>query len=197
MSDGKHIEICDKETHQKLDRLPNDYTPCPTCGAKPVWGTVTLIGGDKWSVIDRWERDLSVSVSDCYTHVGIDPAGGQSWTSSYIIDSVKHIRGNIKINLSLPEYNPCDFPRPKLSRPQGDFNGVPYFVNQYLCEVKHVRFRRNHRKTRINKKWHKKYGAITRCVANPKEIKGMGFFMCPCRERELKEAIKNPTLPTV
>lgn len=226
MSDGKHIEICDKTTHQNLDRLPYDYTPCPTCGAKPVWDSITMIGGDKWPIIDRWECENKIEsrtdgspredlesyyeqikkatvftnppdASNCYMSICTDLAAGRDWSTSYIIDSVKHIRENIQINLSLPEYNPCDFPRPKLNRPQGDFNGIPYFVNQYLCEVKHVRFRLNHRKARINKKWHKKYGAISRCESNPVEMLNGTIIMCPCRERELKESIKNQTPLTV
>lgn len=108
---------------------------------------------------------------------GTDPAAGRDWSASNIIDSVRKIRGLM--------------PRPiKL-----DYGKI--IVNQSLCMKTFIRFSRNHRKARINKKWHKKYGAITRCVANPVEIKGMGFFMCPCRERELKESIKNPMLPTV
>lgn len=42
-----------------------------------------------------------------------------------------------------------------------DLFSIPIIVNQYACEgPKFLRWRKSHRRSRINKKWHKKYGAI-------------------------------------
>lgn len=41
------------------------------------------------------------------------------------------------------------------------FHGIPVKVNEYACELTtFLRWKKNHKKSRINKKWHKRYGAV-------------------------------------
>lgn len=221
MSDGKHTEICDEQTHQKLDRNWWDYTPCPKCGAEPVWDSQTLACGDEWPLLIKWAKPEIVTswtnptanpledlksyrdkiMNDCMKFTEIptkflnghfncddlsvfrtDPAAGRDWTASNIIDSVKRIRGDTPHITAFED---------SIRAARSEILGaLKINISNYLCNVQHVRFRRNHRKARVNKKWHKKYGSITRCVANAFQIEGMGLVMCPCRKRELDEAIK-------
>ena len=62
-------------------------------------------------------------------------------------------------------------------------------VNRYLCNGgKFVRWKRSHRKSRINKKWHKRYGMIlSKCSGVCYEVQGIGMVMCPCVEAQLKK----------
>jgi hypothetical protein len=48
--------------------------------------------------------------------------------------------------------------------------GIPIIVDRYICKPEFIRWRRKHRKARINKKWRKKYGAVIAC-------KGVGYEM--------------------
>lgn len=57
---------------------------------------------------------------------------------------------------------------------------TPIHVSDYMCKTEFVRWRKNHRKSRINKKWHKRYGAIARCKGVAYNVAGMGIVMCPC-----------------
>lgn len=64
--------------------------------------------------------------------------------------------------------------------------GIPFYVDQTLCQVKFVRWRRNHRKSRINKKWHKKYGFIAECGGYGFHMDGMGMYVCPCMANQIR-----------
>jgi len=81
--------------------------------------------------------------------------------------------------------------------------GMPVYVNKHLCQMVFVRWRRSHRKSRINKKWQKKYGAVCVCSGHgyvmkmqepPRRVPG-GVFIpegkelliaCPCLVRQLE-----------
>lgn len=55
------------------------------------------------------------------------------------------------------------------------------YVSTFLCERPFLRWARPHRKTRIAKKWRKKYGAIFgRCPGKAFQLLGMGMVVCPC-----------------
>lgn len=63
-------------------------------------------------------------------------------------------------------------------------------VDKYLCQVTFIRFKKSHRKSRINKKWHKRYGIITACV-NDKAFKvGNKILVCPCMFEKMKKGLK-------
>lgn len=210
MSDGKHTEICDEQTHQKLDRNWWDYTPCPKCGAEPVWDSQTLACGDEWPLLIKWAKPEIVTswanptanpledlksyrdkiLNDCLNFTTIppkflngnfncdkpqgyttmDPAAGRDWTASNIIDSVRRIRE------MMPQ------------RIQTDIGKI--IVSKSLCIRMFIGYKRNHRKARINKKWHKRYGMKTKCEVEICEMNNGSLVMCPCRKRELDEAIK-------
>lgn len=79
------------------------------------------------------------------------------------------------------------FPKPKSiwddvlkMEPMFEPFGLRVYVAAELCRMEFVRWRKSHRKSRINKKWHKKYGAIHRC-ANTEGIRmGDSLHVCPC-----------------
>lgn len=52
-------------------------------------------------------------------------------------------------------------------------------VDRHLCQVEFVRWRRQHRKARINKKWQKRYGAIYAC-SGVAWCLGHLYLLCPC-----------------
>lgn len=65
--------------------------------------------------------------------------------------------------------------------------GTPVYINEWLCETKFVRWRKSHRKARINKKWHKKYGAIySHCVGRGYQMGGK-LILCPCMAAALRK----------
>ncbi len=68
--------------------------------------------------------------------------------------------------------------------------GIPVYANSLLCDGgKFLRWRKNHRKSRINKKWHKKYGfEVTQC-SNPAFRVGDKLIVCPHAMRELEKTI--------
>ena len=41
--------------------------------------------------------------------------------------------------------------------------GIRVYVDPFLCQNDEIRQRRTNRKSRINKKWRKKYGLVTIC----------------------------------
>lgn len=60
-----------------------------------------------------------------------------------------------------------------------------------LCEVpSFVRWKRNHRKSRINKKWHKRYGAEMKYCKGVAYRVGREFFVCPCMNELLKKELE-------
>lgn len=65
-------------------------------------------------------------------------------------------------------------------------SGMPVYVESHLCRPHFVRFRKNHRKARINRKWHKKYGAITRCDGHAYQVLNR-LIVCPCSMRKMRE----------
>ncbi len=69
--------------------------------------------------------------------------------------------------------------------------GMKIVVNRYLCKVEFVRWRKSHRKSRINKKWHKKYGAIWRCKGMCFNLQGHTLVMCPCTHAEMMKVVKD------
>lgn len=62
-----------------------------------------------------------------------------------------------------------------------NFAGLNVMVSHYLCEPpRFLRWRRNHRKSRINKKWHKRYGAVySACPGKAYQLGGR-LMVCPC-----------------
>ena len=66
--------------------------------------------------------------------------------------------------------------------------GLKMLTSQYMCETPaFIRWKRNHRKSRINKKWHKKYGAVmSKCKGVAWQI-GMNLYTCPCMTAALKK----------
>lgn len=66
--------------------------------------------------------------------------------------------------------------------------GLRVTVQRHLCQTKFLRWARTHRRSRINKKWRKKYGpVIAPCPGFAFEIAGMGLLVCPCVAAKLKE----------
>jgi len=64
--------------------------------------------------------------------------------------------------------------------------GFQIYINPSLCQVQFIRWRKNHKKSRINKKWHKRYGFISKCV-NEKAFKmGNNLYLCPCLYEKMK-----------
>ena len=65
-------------------------------------------------------------------------------------------------------------------------NGMPLRVDRYLCDPpRFIRWKRNHRKARINKKWHKKYGAVyAYCQGKGYQVGGQ-LVVCPCMKAQL------------
>jgi hypothetical protein len=59
---------------------------------------------------------------------------------------------------------------------------VRFTVSMYLCDSPvFLRWKKNHRKSRINKKWHKKYGAVYKpCPGKAYRMRGFGIVVCPC-----------------
>lgn len=68
--------------------------------------------------------------------------------------------------------------------------GFKVIQSIHLCRPEFVRWCKNHRKKRINKKWHKKYGAIYACKGHAYQVAGVGVVACPCilsKLRKLRE----------
>ena len=61
-------------------------------------------------------------------------------------------------------------------------------VNRNLCQMEFAGWRKNHRKSRINKKWHKKYGPLLRCRGHAYRL-GAQVVCCPCVERVLRNEL--------
>ncbi len=76
------------------------------------------------------------------------------------------------------------------------FHGFELTVDPHLCQVTFVRWRKNHRKARINKKWHKKYGYVSECKQDS-VYQVMGRLIgCPCMIAKLRQQIPIP-FPTM
>lgn len=71
--------------------------------------------------------------------------------------------------------------------------GVPVTVDRHLCKIEFLRWARTHRKSRIAKKWRKRYGAVY------SECPGVGYEMglfkftrrlvvCPCAHAKIIRA---------
>lgn len=58
-------------------------------------------------------------------------------------------------------------------------DGIPLTIDYQLCQLEFVGWKKNHRKARINKKWHKKYGPILRCKGHVFRV-GSKIVCCPC-----------------
>lgn len=71
------------------------------------------------------------------------------------------------------------------------FPQIKVILINYICDSpKFIKYKKNHRKSRINKKWHKKYGAIyEECQGKAYEVFGE-FYCCPHYKAKLEEAIK-------
>lgn len=52
-------------------------------------------------------------------------------------------------------------------------------ITAFPCNMEFVRWRRRHRKRRIDNKWRKKYGAVQRCK-NVTVRAGNTIFTCQC-----------------
>lgn len=61
-------------------------------------------------------------------------------------------------------------------------------VTRFLCERPYLGQARTHRKSRINKKWRKRYGIkLGPCPGKEFSVRGMGFFVCPHVMAELEK----------
>lgn len=165
MSDGKHTENSN-EVKASWDHVP---TASPLADLKSYRDKI-LKDCMNFTTIPPKFLNGHFNCDDLQGYTTMDPAAGRDWTASNIIDSVKRIRELIPQRI-----NP-------------DFGKI--IVSKSLCMKTFIRFRRNHRKARINKKWHKKYGAISTCESKTAEMLNGTIIMCPCRKRELDEAIK-------
>jgi len=57
---------------------------------------------------------------------------------------------------------------------------VPVVVSWFICEVpRFIRWKRNHRRSRINKKWHRKYGTVMTTCRGACWRVGKCFVVCP------------------
>lgn len=61
-------------------------------------------------------------------------------------------------------------------------------LNPYMCDMRFVRWRKKHRRSRINKKWQKRYGAIMECKGVAYNLGGT-VHACPCIVKALKEQL--------
>lgn len=100
-----------------------------------------------------------------HTTIGTDPASGRDWTPTKLIEAVEKMKAQF----------------PKTSQP----NLGKIFVDKQLCIRVCIGYKRNHQKKRINKKWHKKYGPITKCYTPAFQNPDGSLIMCPCRKAEL------------
>ena len=64
---------------------------------------------------------------------------------------------------------------------------TPIFLSNYLCTYEFAGWRKNHRRSRINKKWHKKYGSIRKCPGKAVQVAGLGLACCPHIYEQLKK----------
>lgn len=71
--------------------------------------------------------------------------------------------------------------------------GVKVYIEKCMCKTEFIRWRKSHKRSRINKKWHKRYGAIYACKGVAYNMKGIGLICCPCFKREMDKQI--PVLP--
>jgi hypothetical protein len=62
-------------------------------------------------------------------------------------------------------------------------------IDRYLCRPEFVGWKKSHRKARINKKWHKRYGPILRCKGHAYHVRGMGIVCCPCVAVSIKQEL--------
>lgn len=69
-------------------------------------------------------------------------------------------------------------------------NGMSVLENSHLCQMEFVRWRKTHRKSRINKKWRKRYGAVLACKGHGYQMAG-SVVGCPCFVKRLRDEIDN------
>lgn len=75
--------------------------------------------------------------------------------------------------------------------PTDALSGMPVRVDRNLCQSEFVRWKRTHRKSRIAKKWRKRYGPVVACKGGQAyQIRGLGLCLCPCTKRQLDKAIE-------
>ena len=67
---------------------------------------------------------------------------------------------------------------------------IEFIVDPHLCQMEFVGWKKSHRRSRINKKWHKRYGPIMRCRGYAYNISGR-LACCPC----VADKIVNSTDP--
>lgn len=69
-----------------------------------------------------------------------------------------------------------------------NLSGIQIHVAHILCDPpSFLRWKKNHRKSRINKKWHKRYGPVlSECLGAPGYQIGGKLYVCP----HLMEKIK-------
>lgn len=68
--------------------------------------------------------------------------------------------------------------------------GMRVFENDFICELKFVRWARTHRKKRIREKWKKRYGPIMACKGVAYKINKIGLMVCPCMMKKMQEALR-------
>jgi len=66
--------------------------------------------------------------------------------------------------------------------------GIKVYVDHFLCQPDEIRQRRTNRKSRINKKWRKKYGIERICHGRSYIFSG-NAHMCPHFHAKLKKKI--------
>lgn len=63
--------------------------------------------------------------------------------------------------------------------PFNTIHGLRIIVNRYHCAMKVIGQKRKHRKKRINLKWRKKYGVVTKCTQDLVFEMGGKLIVCP------------------
>lgn len=83
------------------------------------------------------------------------------------------------------------------------FSGIPISVSSYICEYPFLYWKANktHRRSRIRKKWLKRYGRTAiygPCPGKAFKLRGMGLVVCPHIKAELdKTTEKMKTAPII
>ena len=69
-------------------------------------------------------------------------------------------------------------------------NGIPVMVSKYICYFAVAKQRRTHHRSRINKKWKKRYGFHeTACSGKAYQVNGT-MVVCPHVKAQLDKELK-------
>jgi len=81
---------------------------------------------------------------------------------------------------------------------------MPVHCEKYFCKTTFAGWRRTHKKSRIAKKWRKKYGATYKCFGHAVRFNGT-LVVCPCVMKEIDKLehrgvmklLKHPPMQTI